>query len=606
MIGSNRAWGAVLVGVVVITSVVAGTAALDRSPAESSSERERLRVADVEGPKSVETSGSLTVSATVVNPAQSGQTRTVALKLDRDGDGSFETTVERRRIEFEGGEQRRVDFTQPTERLRNGSYEYGVFVDGGNATAAGTVTVEVSRSPRFRLSGLSTPVEVVRGNVATISLDVTNAPDEERTRSVTLLVDADGDGSFESNESVDTALVELEPEGSERVSLSLPTSELPPGTHAFRVETETDATTGTVTVLRPATFDVEFTSAPENVTRGERVNLSLSVTNAGDVAGTKTLEIRDRDGNRTVNETITLEPGAETTVATDFATENASNENRSYVAEVSSANDTATVHVDAPRFEVSRLRSARAWKSGAVRWVQVEARVVNTGDVGGTESVELRMDLNGDDEPERVGLNRSLRLDVGESETVEFEVLTEVADGNDPVTIPVGTHIYGVFTRETDETDVVAVEVESGGSGGGSGNDGGESTRYATLDEITQSKYGKDFDEVSGETKTQVRELYTRQPFANDLAVTEVLTREEFAREKYGVDIEGRSFEFSALDVELQQQIEADFDAQFTSDDGDRVESWNELARRLYGAGYESLTEERQREVREQYRAQFE
>jgi hypothetical protein len=147
--------------------------------------------------------------------------------------------------------------------------------------------------------------------------------------------------------------------------------------------------------------------------------------------------------------------------------------------------------------------------------------------------------------------------------------------------------------------------------GGSSGGSGGSTTvsdgDRASLDEITQDKYGLYYHEVSGETKSQIAEIHERQPFANGLAAAEVRTREEIARQEYGADVNvGENFDFTGLDIDVQQQVEADFDAQFQTESGDRIESWDELAHETYGSSYENLTATRQEDIRTTYQDQFE
>ena len=603
---TNRVWGLLLVGLLA-TSVAVGAPMLD-GPSTEKSERTSVRVAEV-GERSSERAGVLNISATVTNPKDSAQTRTVLLKIDRNGDGEFESTVERRRMRFESGERRRLSFRQTTDRLQNGSYRYGVFLEGQNATATenATVTVDVRQPPEFRLSEVPDSVQVVRDETTAVSLDVTNVGNARSSRPVRLFVDADGDGEFGSDERAGVTVLELDPDQSRRVSVDLRSTNLEPGTYDFRIESETDSKRGNVTVLRPATFDVRVVDAPANVTRGDPVNLSVRVSNTGDVEGTETVRVGEQDGGAEATETVTLESDTSTTLNVTLDTANSSAGDVNYTASTAAANDSVTVHVDAPRFEVSRLRSSRSWTGGKVKWIEVRARVTNAGDAAGSETVSLRIDLDGDDDPERLGFNRSVSLGVGERETVEFRVLTEFTRGDAIEKLPVGTYIYGVFAEQSERTNVVSVEDQSGGGSSAETGDGdSDVTQYASLDEIAQSKYGVDYEELSGETRRQIEEIHTRQPFVEGLAVTEVLTREEFAREKYDVDLESRHFEFGELDVELQQRIEADFDAQFTSDDGDRVESWDELAQKLYGTDFESLTDAQKEAVRDRYRRQFE
>ena len=112
---------------------------------------------------------------------------------------------------------------------------------------------------------------------------------------------------------------------------------------------------------------------------------------------------------------------------------------------------------------------------------------------------------------------------------------------------------------------------------------------------------------MSSETKRQVEEIHERQPFADGLAAAEVRTREEIARQEYGADVKaGEKFNFTGLDIETQQNVEGDFDAQFQTDSGDRIESWDELASDTYGTSYENLTASRQANIRTTYQEQFE
>jgi len=125
----------------------------------------------------------------------------------------------------------------------------------------------------------------------------------------------------------------------------------------------------------------------------------------------------------------------------------------------------------------------------------------------------------------------------------------------------------------------VVIEEETSPSTWSSSSDStstSDSSEQVSKDVISQEKYGLYYDEVSGETQTQIDEIYQRQPFADGLVVTEVLTREEIARQVYGLDVKRNdAFEFTSIDIELQQEIEATFDAQFESETGDRIESWD-------------------------------
>jgi hypothetical protein len=235
--------------------------------------------------------------------------------------------------------------------------------------------------------------------------------------------------------------------------------------------------------------------------------------------------------------------------------------------------------------------------------------------------VSYRIDLDGDDRPEDDDITRQVTLAPGEERTVRFDIPYQADPDplNQVETLPTGTYIYGIYTADDNETAVFEARrpardyaLGGGGGGGGDGASGGDTgsgpgdVGPVSRAEIAQEKYGLFYDDLSAETQAQIDEIHDRQPFAGDRGVVDVLTREEIARQRYGLDVErGDNFEFSGIDVDLQQRIEAEFDAQFERSDPDRVESWDELARERYGTTYENLDADRQAAIERAYRDQF-
>jgi hypothetical protein len=245
------------------------------------------------------------------------------------------------------------------------------------------------------------------------------------------------------------------------------------------------------------------------------------------------------------------------------------------------------------------------------------ANVTNVGDASTTGAVQLRIDLDDDDRPEYDGIFRNVTLAPGNETTVRFDV--PYMEDPDPLNqvedLPTGTYIYGIYTEDDNETSVfdarskpTSFDPFTGGSSGSSDGEGdGRPLERASRDEISQAKYGLAYEELSGETRSQIDEIYVRQPFAGDLGITDIRTREEIARQEYGLDVRrGDRFRFQSIETDLQQRIEADFDAQFTTQRGDRIESWDELARQQYGTTYGNLSASQQESVRAAYQNQFE
>lgn len=541
---------------------------------------------------------SVTVTAIVQHAGETPVHETLALRIDEDGDGEFEATLATRPVTVPADAPMEVNFSVEGSRFGPGRHPYGV----GNAEgtvywATDAITLEPAS---FDLVGVTAPT-VVRGEPASISATVANVGDFDGTEPVTLVLGGDRLGLHPAVVDRITKPVRVPADAEERVTFEVETGRLPSGTYPVRLETMGATHYGRVVVQTPATYHIDAVNATPEVVRGARLNLSVTVTNRGDVAGTQPvgitgLEPLDR------NRTVALDPGESETV--DFTVETQPLARGNYTYQVATAAQTADrpLRVRDAHFALANLRGSETSVLGDD--LDFQATVVNAGDAAGTQSVELKLDLDGDDRPESYNLTTQVTLAPGERTTVGFTVPGDGPGESTSARDLVGSHVYGIFSEDTNVTAVFAVK-RHGSGGGGSGSTATHDR--ATRDEISQAKYGHYYATLSEETRQQVDELYRRQPYAGGRAVTEVLTREEIARRHYGIDVEpGEPFDFAALDVAVQQRIEAEFDAQFESDAGDRVESWDELARAQYGRQYERLTPEQQAAVRDAYWAQFE
>lgn len=540
-----------------------------------------------------------TVNASVRNLGDFGGHRTLVLHVDRDRDGQF--TTSERVVETAPTLPARgsgtVTMTVPTGDLEPGSYPVRVATDDDRLEGS----LVVLRPATFEVSATEVPVAVVRGENLTLTARVSNVGDVAGERLVRVGFDLDGDGALSTNETGTSTALELGAGTNGTATFTLSTDTLARGNATVMVATEAMAAGRTVAVLRPATFNVSHVSAPTGVARGSPFTVNATVTNAGDVAGNATVTLEGPNGSTADGREVSLPAGGSTSVELSIGTANLTRGNYTTVLLTPDDRVEQPFRVRDGYFELSRLRGDDTLTFGAP--IEFSAVVSNTGDASDTQRLELLIDLDGDDVPESHNISTLVTLGAGERTTVSLGLDTPGAELSATDSALVGTHIFGIFSEDTNATDVFAVKRPSGG-GGGTGSSTDESAERATLDEISQAKYGLEYEALSGETRTQVDELYERQPFADGRVITEVLTREEIAAERYGVDGE-LSFNFTALDIELQQQIEAEFDAQFESETGDRVESWDELARAEYGAPYDDLTTAQQEAIREAYWEQF-
>ena len=540
------------------------------------------------------------VRTTLNNGGTANATRSLALVVE-DETGSAVTVAERT-VSLPAGATRRLTLSAPRDALSPGRYDYALNDDSGTLTN-GSVTLDPSE---FVVSRAEAD-PVVRGTPGAVAATVRNRGDFRGLRTVELSLDRNGDGAFGAGETVATESPPLRAGEETSLRFRVETDGLDPGTYAYRVEASGGAREGTLVVRRPATVRIGDAAMTGDAVRGDRFEASVNLTNVGDVAGTETVRLDGPTESFDRNRTVTL--GTNETRTVEFAAPTEGLDRGNYSVAVVTATDSAstTLRVREGFLKVDDVTGPRT--ADVDDAIEFSARVLNIGDATANGTVEHRIDLDGDDDPETVTANRTVTLAPGERTAVEFAI---PADDRDRFTDDdlLGTHVYGVYSRDANATGVVVVEdYYSGGGADRSSSSSSPATdepETVSKDAITQEKYGLDYEAVSGETREQVDEIHERQPFADDLVVTEVLTREEIARREFGLDV-GRNdnFEFTAIDVETQQAIEAAFDDQFESDEGDRIESWNELAQERFGSEYEALDEGQRETIRAEYDAQF-
>jgi len=546
--------------------------------------------------KSNASDAAFAVRATLNNTDGASATRSIELTVEEEGGPAV--AVDERTVTLSAGETRTIALSAPRGAVTAGRYNYTLGDETGTL-ATGTVTLD---RPAFVVSEAGAD-PVVRGDSGSVAATVRNRGDFRGLRNVDLLLDLDRDDAFDADETVATRAPMLRAGADTTVRFPVETDGLEPGTYAYRVEASESAREGTLVVQRPATVRIENSTMTTDAVRGDRFDGSVTLRNVGDVSGTETVRLDGPTESFDWDRSVTLDGNETTAFEFDAATENLTRGN--YSVALTTANDSAsaTLRVRESFLKVARLDGPQS--ADVDDDIRFAARVSNIGDAAANENVEHRIDLDGDDDPETVTANRSVALEPGERTTVEFAIDADDRDRFSDRDL-LGTHVYGVYTADTNATGVVVVrEYYSGGSSASSPSGGEPET--VSKDAITQEKYGLDYEAVSGETRSQVDEIHERQPFAGDLVVTEVLTREEIARQEFGLDIKRNDeFDFTAIDVETQQEIEAEFDAQFESDDGDRIDSWDELAQAQFGSEYAALDEGQRETIREQYEEQFE
>ncbi|WP_058991677.1 CARDB domain-containing protein [Haloarcula sp. CBA1127] len=578
------------------------------SDTETTVGEDELEIRTVQSPTEIRPDEPLRVQLQITNAGSETTTQQVALRLNRDGQPP--ETVATKQVEVSAAEPTDVTFAVGPDQISPGEYTYAVAVGEESSSSESTGSVAVLTPPTFVLADTTENATIVRGTNASIRANLTNVGAYRGVQTVQIAVDADQNGQYSDAETLNESVHSLAGGQSQISTATVRTADLEPGRYQYRVATENTSTTGTLYVQQPATFQVQNTTAPANVTRGETANVSAVVENVGDVAGSDNVTLRSDSMNTTYSRSVSLAANETTTVSIRVNTTNLSRGTHNHSLGAADDTDTVSMTVQDSHFEVSDLAGPNVLYVGDT--AVFSADVTNTGENTGTQSIQHRIDSDDDDRPEAYGVDRNVTLEPGESTRVRFEIEYTVTDSTDYPVEPLSlqTYIYGIYSKDARASTAMSVKPSWAKDGGSSGSGGSTSVSdgdRASLDEITQDKYGLYYDEVSGETKRQIEEIHERQPFADGLAAAEVRTREEIARQEYGADVKsGEKFNFTGLEIETQQKVEADFDAQFRTDSGDRIESWDELANDTYGKSYENLTASRQADIRTTYQDQFE
>ncbi|MEF8802483.1 MAG: hypothetical protein V5A56_15890, partial [Halolamina sp.] len=465
--GITRTHAAILL-VVIVGGMIGGSAVMDMGSGSTESMSAEETV--VEKPAASDV--AFEVRTTFNNTGETNVTRSVELVVE--GKDGTSVTVDERTVSLTVGETESITFSAPTDAVTPGRYNY-TLGDGEGTLATGTVSLD---GPTFVVSDVSAE-PVVRGETGVVSVTVHNRGDFGGIRNVDLLLDRNQDGAYDANESVATRAPSLQASDDASARMPVGTEGLEPGTYAYRVETAEGAREGTLVVQRPATFRIEESTMTTDVVRGERVNGSVTVVNVGDIRGNATVRLdgptETFDWNRSVaidgNESTTLGFAAETANLTrgnhsiNLSVSNVSASENDSAAE----NDTASENNTAT--ETLRVRESDfvvVSVSGPTRSADVDddihftAKVTNAGDAAGNRTVEHRIDLDGDDDPETVVANQSVSLAPGERTTLEFTIAADDRDRFDDRDL-LGTHVYGVYSGDSKETDVVVIRNYSDG-----------------------------------------------------------------------------------------------------------------------------------------------
>jgi hypothetical protein len=346
----------------------------------------------------------ISVTANVTNTGGVDDTQTVT--LDVPGLGTDATTVT-----LAAGASTTETFTLATS-VGDGR-EYALTVASENETASGSVDVLDLAAFGVAITNATTPVE---GEPLSVTANVTNTGDLAGTQQIE--VNASGLGT-------NTTSLSLAPGESVTTTLSVATGSGDAGRYPVRVTSANDTDGRFVTVLGPANFSVALTDANSPV-EGETLSVTAEVSNVGGIAGTQTVSL-DVPGLGTASASVSLDSNTSTTVALSVGTDDT--DAGSYTATVRTDNDTASQSVavrDQAAFAVDIVETTTPVEGNVL---SVTAKVTNTGDVPGTQTVTLDVPDIGTDAA-------TVTLNGSESTTVPLSLATTAgANGSYTATV---------------------------------------------------------------------------------------------------------------------------------------------------------------------------
>ncbi len=269
-------------------------------------------------PTTVGAGENVTISLLVTNVGVVEGTEDVELKVE----GEVVSTYE---VQLDPNENRTVEFTWSEDRPGEYHLEVAQFVE----------RVEVLEPAKFLYSHFSVDSdEVEPGRNVTVSVTVVNSGEMSGTETVELRV---------NDQEVDTHEVTFDPYQGDVIRFTW--SEEEPGEYKLAVWSRSDGEEkfqSNVIVLKPAEFVYsDFYVEPTEVFTGEKVNVSVVVTNIGEIEGTEIVELKV-DGE--VADTLEIELAGDEIETGEFTwSQNRAGE---YSLEIAQFSETVTVETE--------------------------------------------------------------------------------------------------------------------------------------------------------------------------------------------------------------------------------------------------------------------
>ncbi|WP_276253233.1 CARDB domain-containing protein [Halomontanus rarus] len=202
------------------------------------------------------------------------------------------------------------------------------------------------------------------------------------------------------------------------------------------------STVGAFRALEPAAVTVDDLETNEPVLEGETVTATATVTNAGELEGTRAVALEIDELGTVDSETVTLDAGETETVALEWETGEAGA--GEYDLTVETGDDAAQAHVTVktPPFFETRIDDAPA-SVDAGESIAIETTIANTGEVSDSQTIEFVVNGSTAD-------TEAVDLAGGEARSLTFEYDTDETG--------IGTLVFALESEDDSDTADVVVE----------------------------------------------------------------------------------------------------------------------------------------------------
>jgi len=412
-----------------------GGATLVSLPALASGQSGPYFAVDVEHTPDVLDEGETSViEGTITNTGDGSDTQLIDLTVTRDGQ-----VVEEREgvISLDPGESfTRSDTIDYAEYPGPGEYVGEVCSDDECATE--TWTVVGPDGPAFFEVEITDTTEPAAGEPLTVTADVRNLGGDPDSQTVSLTVDGLGD---------DATTVDLAPDETTSVTLSVATGDGDAGTYTATVESDDNSDESDVAVLEPATFAVDVTGTNSPVREGESLAVDVRIENTGEAEGTQSISL-DVPGVGLAVSTLSL-PGA-TSTPTTLSVDTETGDAGTYTATVESDDDsdsTGVVIQEPASVTVDVTDTNSPVAEGET--LSVDALVENTSTESTSQSIELSVDG-------QVRDVTGVTLDPNTSQAVTLEWTTTEGDAGEYVAVVASNEdVAEVAVTVTDQRSVL-------------------------------------------------------------------------------------------------------------------------------------------------------